>query len=474
MLECHLFRMKRTQMQTHSPNFLAILVTLFFLSNCAPAVTPTAASTATAPPTLSPTAVMTHGPLVGGVTAQGAIVWLRTNEPAHVKIEYTPQNSPNAISYSDEVVSTSDSDFTLHIPLQNLAPATRYDVRVWLNGREQTERGQFKTFPNESDAAPFKMVVLTDFGYVGSMPVRTFQAADQENPDLVFIGGDFDHRDPKLLPDKRKMFQDLYSDDPASPVANLAALILHRYPLAHQWDDHDYGGDNSDRNSPWRATALQVFREYFPSYPLGKYGIYQSFRFGKQVELFVLDNRSQRDPNSASNDASKSMLDGEHHADGQLQWLLDGLKNSTATWKLIMSASAMNNTLLKGDSWANFAHERDTILQFIHENKIAGVILIAGDLHGGALDDGRNAGIPSAIVPGANLPVCFSVPELKLGEWSNGTYGSAAHANNHVPCAGYGVIAIQGDHARIEIKDDNGSQKLEMELEPSASYATKP
>lgn len=413
---------------------------------------------------------MTHGPITGAVTSNTAQVWLRTNEPAQVKIEYADDASPNATHLTGEVISNATSDFTLHIPLEQLAPATVYDISVWVNGRKQAQDGRFKTFPNTSDAAPFKMVVLTDFAYGAALPVKTFESAAAENPDLVFIGGDFDHRDPKLLPDKRQMFRDLYADNPQSAVYTFVNEILHRYPLAHQWDDHDYGGDNSDRTAAWRPTAFQVFREYFPSYPLGKYGIYQSFRYGKDVDVFILDNRSQRDPNQMPDSPEKSMLNGEHHPDGQLQWLLDGLKNSTATWKLVMSSVPMNKTMLKGDSWANFADERETIVQYIHDNKIGGVIVIAGDLHGGAMDNGHNAELPDMVVPGANLTTCFSVPLEKLGEWSNGTYGSAAHADNHVPCPGYGVVSIQGTQAHLEIKDDGGTTKLEMDLAPDESY----
>jgi alkaline phosphatase D len=436
---------------------------------------------ATATPPLLPTASMTHGPLVGAVTANTAQVWVRTNEPARVKVEYTPNSVPGAEAFSSEFVSEANSDFTLRIPLATLTPATAYDVNVWVDGRKQAQGGQFKTFPAETEAAPLKLVILTDFGYGDTPPdssdhvtLRTFEAADAEQPDFVFIGGDFDHRDPKLIPDKRQMFKDLYADDPKSPVFEFTKHILHRYPLAHQWDDHDYGGDNSDRMAAWRETARQVFEEYFPAYPTGKYGIYQSFHFGREVEIFVLDGRSQRDPNQAPDSADKSMLNGEHHADGQWQWLLEGLENSTAKWKLIMTPSAMNDTLLKGDSWARFSHEREALLQFIRDNKIGGVIFIAGDLHGGALDDGHNAGAPSVVVPSANLFKCLTVPELKLGDWSNGVYGDAAHIANSIPCPGYGLISIQGAHAVIEIKDSDGNVKLRMELTPQDSYVSKP
>lgn len=420
---------------------------------------------------------MTHGPLTGAVTSTSAQIWLRTNEPATVKVEYAPHDGSGTPATSAELKTNAESDFTAHIPIENLAPSTLYDVTVSVDGVAQAQKGQFKTFPPDDESAPFKMVIVTDFAYPRTpptpqpdAPMRSFEFAQAEQPDLVFIGGDFDHRNPRLLPEKRQMFKDLYSDDPNSPVIGFAPFLLHQFPLAHHWDDHDFGGDNSDRTSVQRETARQVYEEYFPSYPFGEYGIYQSFKYGSDVEIFVLDERSQRDPNTSPDDEEKSMLNGEDHPDGQLDWFLDGLKNSTAKWKLVMSSSPLNETLLKEDSWARFSHEREIILNFIRDNQIGGVVFLAGDLHGGALDDGSNAGVPSVVVPGVNRYACFTVPEKNLGKWSHGVYGSAASADNQKACPGYAVVTIAGDTAKIEIKDSAGNLEIEMDLKPEDSY----
>ena len=63
--------------------------------------------------------------------------------------------------------------------------------------------------------------------------------------------------------------------------------------------------------------------------------LYRSLRWGRHLELFVLDTRSYRDPNSAldSQQQPKTMLGSE-----QLAWLKDGLASSSATWKVIVSS----------------------------------------------------------------------------------------------------------------------------------------
>ena len=64
------------------------------------------------------------------------------------------------------------------------------------------------------------------------------------------------------------------------------------------WDDHDFGPNNSDRTWKWKDVAFEVFREYFPGdYGLpGAAGCFHKFSWG-DIDVFMLDDRSFRDPN---------------------------------------------------------------------------------------------------------------------------------------------------------------------------------
>lgn len=75
----------------------------------------------------------------------------------------------------------------------------------------------------------------------------------------------------------------------------------------------------------------------------------------------MLDTRSQRDDISDTDDASKSMLDGDNlPTNDQKTWLLDGLKNSTAKWKLVVSSVTANTSArpASNDHWmGGFSNE---------------------------------------------------------------------------------------------------------------------
>jgi len=63
----------------------------------------------------------------------------------------------------------------------------------------------------------------------------------------------------------------------------------------------------------------------------------------------------------------------------QKEWLLAGLRNSTAAFKFI--ATSVPFTSPGYDQWGGYPSERDEILSFIVGNGIKGVVFLSADLH---------------------------------------------------------------------------------------------
>lgn len=438
--------------------------------------TETSSNVKTNTPTPSPTntsyAYLTHGPVVGAVTDNSALVFVRTNDCAEVRVRYGTTADLHDGVLGALYATTLEHDFTMQNSLTGLVPSTTYYVDILVNSVPQLNQPypHFKTFPNPGEPTSFKFVVLEDFGKFAGQPVPTFMNVDAEQPDFVIIGGDFDHRNPDVPGNdeatrqaKRQMFQDQYTPDEV--MGDFINLILRHYPVAHFWDDHDYGKDNSDKTYPHKRISLEVLQEYFPVYPVSRYGDWQKFKYG-QAEFFLLDSRSQRDSDSTPNGPSKSMLDGDNLGKfGQLIWLQKALRKSTATWKFIFSPVTFNPTVHKKDSWYAFGYERNSILNFIKNHNISGVIVISGDWHSGGLDDGTNAGLPEMAVPPANqlAPICNSGGGT--GIWSNG-YWTYPGPNNKRACNGYGVISVRTNPDRVlfQVKSAKGKRRLELTL----------
>ncbi len=216
--------------------------------------------------------VLTHGPVVGGVTASEANIFIRTDQQTSVALQYGTDPNLGTYLVTGTFQTNSTNDFTKIIPLATLSTETTYYINVLVNGVPQfvsPPHPYFTTFAPKGTSRDFSFVVLTDFGqtYKLTENVQTFASAAAGLPAFVFIGGDFDHSNPQTLIDKRQMFKALY--DPNTPfMSDFVPLILWRFPIAHQWDDHDSGLNNLDKNYPDWDLTQQVFEEYVPSYPL--------------------------------------------------------------------------------------------------------------------------------------------------------------------------------------------------------------
>jgi len=155
-------------------------------------------------------------------------------------------------------------------------------------------------------------------------------------------------------------------------IANYAE-VLAKTPSFATWDDHDFGPNNSDGSEAGKEESLRLFKDVWanPSYGLKDVpGVFYSYMWG-DVEYFVLDNRYHRTKKGTASDNTQLGIK-------QREWLLNGLKNSRAPFKVIISGGSIQRG---GEKWAEFEVELKTIMNFIRDNKIYGVMFQGGDVH---------------------------------------------------------------------------------------------
>ena len=81
--------------------------------------------------------MLTHGPVVGGVTDTEAKVFVRTDVAATVVLQYSTDPLFATYSASAGYPTVETSDFTTIIPLSGLSAETTYYLRVLVNGLVQ-------------------------------------------------------------------------------------------------------------------------------------------------------------------------------------------------------------------------------------------------------------------------------------------------------------------------------------------------
>jgi alkaline phosphatase D len=361
-------------------------------------------------------AVLAQTPLVGGVTDTSAVLVVRTTKPAKVVVHYGTGLLDAA---TVPVVTQSGDDDAAHIALEGLLPETRYSYAVEIDHKLDASVFSFTTFASPTEQRSFTFVAFSDQDT--PRPAPAYAAGAAENPAFAVQLGDLTHLaivPPGTKPKVANWWQSNFSATASSPAGrSFSKAIAGSFPYVHIWDDHDYGTADGDRTFKYRSLAMQAFSDDFPTYPLSSpsQGFWQSFRYA-QAEVFVLDLRSARDPDKKPDSATKSMLGATQKA-----WLLNGLLTSTATWKFIVSSSVWNPHSKQDDSWAEFKHEQDEIVDFIRTNSITGVIFMSGDLHSaGAIDNGANSYFPEISVPNTNTQSSTCTGDEGCGTWSEG------------------------------------------------------
>lgn len=402
-------------------------------------------------------ASLTHGPIVGGVTHNSATIWLRFSAgPSDVVVRYG--TDPEMIQYSEiDAVAPNRKDHIVKIVISELIAGTDYYLQVLVDDVPQLSvPNQFRTAPMPGDDNSRTFLFLADFkrSDVNIASTEALSHAIDENAELVVLIGDIDHSNPHTFVEHGDMWKGITE---RTGVYHAFVDILDRMPVAYTMDDHDYGGNNTDKTFPWRRDAINAYRYYWPTYDQSGAGIWQSFDWGN-VEFFLLDLRSQRNPYLMPDGPDKSML-----GQSQKQWLFDSLLSSSAEWKIIITSVIFNRETapVRTDAWLGYLTERQEVVDFLDDNGIQGVVFVSADAHAGAIDDGTNSDFPEMLVPSPTLNECAGNHENNLGEWSHGTYD-----NYPAACRGYGVITVSGDSLNMRVMDEFGSNVLTYTISP--------
>lgn len=432
---------------------------------------------------------ITHGVSSGDVTTQSAIIWARGLEVtgSTLVVEYDTDESFGSARRAEPVSLAADADFTGKALLKDLQPGTRYYYRArQVLGSEQSEpvTGTFVTAPEANTASDVKFVWSADLGGQGQCrrpEYFIFKHLSDAQPDFFLFLGDTAYNDercpsPPNLPG---------SDFIANTVEEYRAK--QKYQLADKpyqkaraasslyviWDDHEvinnFAGTTVD---PKRlAIGRQVLLEYFPIAPNAQAPnrLYRSFRWGKHIEIFILDTRQYRSDNKLPDGPEKTMLGQE-----QLAWLKESLKQSDATWKFIVSTvklSFPSDCPAACDGWANgesatgFERELTEISNFIIENGIKTVVWLTGDEHIVDVvqyDPNRDRVIDFYEFTSGPLSALTSYMGL-LDETFNPTriYGKADYWN-------FGQITLAGTTGRLTLEyiDTTGETRFKREFRP--------
>lgn len=359
----------------------------------------------------------------GGIDATSAVVKARVRFADDVDLKLA---TDAAMISPSTFPGTLVADDVWEFELTGLTANTQYYYGIESGGETWSEQGKLHTFP--SGQASFTLASASCAGNIWAefdendtltSNAPTFELIRQRAPLFFLHMGDFHYQD--IPTDEASDYRTAYQDVMDNPRQ---AGLYREVPIAYAWDDHDYAPNNGDSTHIGRETAQQVFREYVPHYDLpGTDGqVFQTFVAGR-VRFVLIDSRSDRTPNSATDDASKTLLGAE-----QKQWVKDTLLAADEPVIVLMVAVPwIVDEEIGGDNWGAFTTERQELAEFFEANNLTErILLLHGDVHMLAGDDGTNTQYdPASVNPGPVL-ACFAPLDAgaatRGGPYSEGTY----------------------------------------------------
>ena len=362
---------------------------------------------------------LANGVRVGEVDQHSAIVWIRTTALPEARFDMLPifteglgegekdrgempvdvlpgMDGQVRIQYMAEGSGEPDlsatpwktvdpkRDFVSQIRLTGLLPNTTYDYLVEARGPKggmptAAVSGSFKTAPASDDSSPVRFIVTTcqavrsiDSGPEGH---RTYKQMLAFDPHFFVHTGDIVYYDKAPL-----------ADNVAEARAKCNLMFAYGYNREFHLhvtsyfikDDHDtvyndaypgmrYGDLTWDQ-------GLALFREQVP---MGEM-TYRTIRWGKDLQIWMTENRDFRSANSDPDGPEKTILGAEQKA-----WLKQTLEESDATYKFVISPGPIvgPDKPGKADNHSNdaFYHEGQELREFL--SQVPNTYVVTGDRH---------------------------------------------------------------------------------------------
>ncbi len=375
--------------------------------------------------------------------------------------------------------ATAANDLTAQVKLTGLQPGFNYSYRFCGGGGWTSNGGYFNTAPPLNSTRPVQFAWSGDMDAAPSPTSPTpgndngaywnsFEALDT----MATMGNDFN-----II-----MGDTIYSDSEVPGVTEPALTVQQKWDkytanldmpayqrlreyngVFNHWDDHEFINDFSPRETPGQlgvniptkqlyANGVKAFRTFMPAPYNKRTGLYRSVRYGKNLELFFLDERSFRSASSdelavclnegspdlaptapastratfsllvdsLGNPVKQACLASINHKSrtmlgkAQLARFLKDIRASKATFKVVMNEVPMQQYYaLPYDRWEGYAAERAKVLTAL--KRIKNTVVLSTDVHATLVNNIRFTTLPT--------PRNSGVYEATVGPIATKNYG---------------------------------------------------
>ena len=317
------------------------------------------------------------GVQTGDVTTHEAVLWARADRPGRLVARVTSGGRARTVRGP---WATPAGDLTAKIPLRGLAPGREYDARLAFEDADgnlgELRTAQFSTAAVHPARTSFVWTGDTCGQGWGINPdlggLVGYRAMHDTRPDFFIHAGDTIYADgpisAEVIEPDGQVWRNLVTEEVSKVAETLTEFRgRHRYnlmdanvramyadvPVIAQWDDHEttnnwFPGEILDdarytqerRVDVLARRARQAWQENMPiadprshhrSDGFAPARIYRKIARGPQLDVFCLDMRTFKDPNTPGLEQERTSILGQE----QVDWLIREVTRSKATWKVI-------------------------------------------------------------------------------------------------------------------------------------------
>ncbi|HSW60633.1 MAG TPA: alkaline phosphatase D family protein, partial [bacterium] len=288
-------------------------------------------------------------------------------------------------------IALTPVDGYMKLKVEELAPGTWYSYGFFSKDEEgfvnRSLIGKFKTaiHPNCMETITITGTHGTNFKH----EYTALKVSQKFNADFFVQLGDFAYNDGSSSTEdfRNKWRKTLAETDYISILPTIGQYIV--------WDDHEVT-DNGDYEPDLKKDLAKVHRGldvWFEMLPVekredvennwGNPSYYRTFKWGKTLEMFMIDCRAERIPDTRSSDSI-------YISNKQMSWFKQALLDSTAHFKVIANSVPIAHygglwDFAVNDRWEGYKAQRTEILNHIINNNIQNVVWLSGDFHTGSV-----------------------------------------------------------------------------------------
>jgi len=401
-----------------------------------------------------------NGPMLGYTNHREAAIWLQTHEEAEVELTYHELNAKK--KYVETISTKDDNANTATIIADSLQPGTTYQYQISINGNQIQQSSDHLTFTTQElwqwkKEPPEWKMALGSCSYINEKkydrPGKSygggysiFEAIDNKSPEIMlWLGDNIYTREVDFY--SLSGYQKRYTN--SRKLDEMQSLLKNTNHYAI-WDDHDYGPNNSDRSNAYKQQALKAFQQFWanPTYGFNNINCaVTKFKYN-DAAFFLLDDRWFRSPNN------RKTGERDYFGEAQLQWLVDALVSTDATFKFVAVGGQVLNSAAVYENYATYPKERKKLLNLLEKERIKNVIFLTGDRHHSELSKITRNGIDYYDFTVSPLT---SSPHNAIDEPNNNRIDGTHYAERN-----FGIIELSGTYenrkAKLIIYDKNGKE----------------